>query len=223
MSIRPEPLRSTHLARRSVAPRRAGLCALALSVVATLLAPPLSAQAGRDTINLREIGYYQGSPDAPVTVVEFSDFGCPFCAMFARGTYPTLYSEFIETGRVRWVYVPFASGNFRNGDDAERAARCAGAQEKFWEMKDLLYGGQRSWGRERRPEATFRSYAAQLGLDEERFDRCYGRDEVREALRASSRAAEALRIRATPSFLIDGQRIEGSVPLNRFRELLQRP
>jgi protein-disulfide isomerase len=183
--------------------------------------PTLDAQGSRDTIDLREIGVYYGSHDAPVTVVEFSDFGCPFCAMFFRGTYPDLAREFVETGRVRWIFVPFASGRFRSGDEAERAARCAGAQQKFGEMKDRLYAGQRDWGRERRPEALFRQYAAELALDQDLFTGCYRGDEVRDQLRASSRAADALRVRATPTFLIGGQRIEGSLPLDRFRQVLE--
>jgi len=182
----------------------------------------VAAQAPPDTINLRDIGYYEGREDAPVTVVEFSDFGCPFCSMFARGTYPDLVEEFVATGRVRWVFVPFSSGRFRNGDDAERAARCAARQEGFTEMKARLYAGQREWAATRRPAPTFRQYAADAGLDVDAFARCFDRNEVRGQTEAAARAVNALRIRATPTFLIAGQRIEGALPLDRFRDVLDR-
>lgn len=174
-----------------------------------------------DTIDLRTIGYSQGAADAPVVVYEFSDFGCPFCSLFAKGSYPVLYEEFIATGKVRWTYVPFAMGMFPNGDGAARAAECAGEQEAFWGMHDRLYDNPNEWKGSRNPAALFSEYAQQLALDTEQFATCYreGRQDARTAV--NNRAADALRVRATPSFFINGRLVEGALPLEQFQMVLR--
>lgn len=176
--------------------------------------------AASDTIDLRKIGYTQGLPDAPVTVIEFSDFGCPFCAMFSRGSYPQIQEEFIETGAVRWVYVPFVMGMFPNGDEAARAAECAAEQNAFGAMKDRIYAGQNEWKSSRRPAPLFAQYARELALDDESFVSCYRQDLGGERTRANNRAAAAVGVRATPTFIINGRLVEGALPLDAFRQVL---
>lgn len=173
-----------------------------------------------DTIDLRKIGYSLGSDDAPVTVYEFSDFGCPFCGMFARGTYPGLHEEFVETGKVRWTYVPFVMGMFPNGAESARAAECAAEQDSFWEMHDLLYAKQNEWKASRSPERLYNDYAGELELNAERFASCYSEDRGAERTAINNRAADALRVRATPSFFVNGRLVEGALPAEQFRQLL---
>ena len=162
-----------------------------------------------DTINLRKIGYSRGAADAPVTVYEFSDFDCPFCSVFARSTYPGLHDEFVRTGKVRWTYVPFVMGMFPNGAESARAAECAAEQEKFWEMHDLLYARQKEWKSNRNPARLYSGYARELGLDTGRFASCYREDRGAARTAINNRAADALRVRATPSFIINGRLVEG--------------
>ncbi|HET7274507.1 MAG TPA: thioredoxin domain-containing protein [Longimicrobiaceae bacterium] len=190
-------------------------------------APPLQGfgaqraqSAPSDTIDLRDIGYSRGAVDAPVVVYEFSDFGCPFCSMFAQGTYPQLHEEFVETGKVRWTYVPFVMGMFPNGAEAARAAECAGEQEEFWAMHDLLFDRQDEWKSSRSPVQLFNGYAAELGLDEERFESCYREDRGGARTEINNSVARALRVRATPSFFINGRLVEGALPLEQFRQIL---
>jgi protein-disulfide isomerase len=178
--------------------------------------------APTDTIDLRRIGYAEGAEEAPVTVIEFSDFGCPFCAMFAQGTYPELRREFIETGRVRWVFVPFVMGTFPDGAEAARTGECAAEQGRFREMKMRIYAGQREWKSTRNAASVFGSYAKELGLDEGRFASCYREDRLGERTRTNNRAANAVGIRATPSFLINGRLVEGALPPEQFRMILTR-
>jgi len=173
-----------------------------------------------DTIDLRKIGYSRGAEDAPVTVYEFSDFGCPFCGMFARGTYPGLHEEFVATGKVRWTYVPFVMGMFPNGAESARAAECAAEQGKFWEMHDLLYAKQNEWKASRSPERLYNGYARELGLDTGRFASCYREDRGGARTALNNRAADALRVRATPSFFINGRLVEGALPAEQFRQVL---
>lgn len=174
-----------------------------------------------DTIDLRKIGFSLGNENAPVTVYEFSDFGCPFCGMFARGTYPALHKEFVETGRVRWTYVPFVMGMFPNGAESARAAECAGEQGSFWAMHDLLYANQNQWKASRSPNRLFNSYAKELRLNEQRFASCYRENRGAARTAINNRAANALRVRATPSFFVNGRLVEGALPEEQFRQLLE--
>lgn len=184
------------------------------------LLPDVVEAAPVDTIDLRRLGYDRGRADAPVVVVEFSDFGCTFCAMFATSTYPTLHREFVATGRVRWKYVPFVMGMFPNGDEAARTAECAAEQGKFWEMHDRLFATQREWKRRGSAAALFTGYAREIGLDAGRFASCYREDRGGARTSANNRAADAARIRATPSFIINGRLVEGALPVETFRQVL---
>ncbi len=174
----------------------------------------------RDTIDMRTIGYARGPEDAPITVYEFSDFGCPYCAKFALETYPELHREFVATGKVRWAFVPFVMGSFPNGGEATKAAECAGEQDRFWVMHDRLFERQREWKRSGDADALFGQYARELDLDAERFASCYREDRRRDRLAVSNYVADALRIRGTPSFFINGQLVAGALPIEAFREIL---
>jgi len=187
--------------------------------VVTGLGAPTPEPAIADTIDLRTIGYSRGAEDAPVIVYEFSDFGRPFCGMFARGTYPELHRDFVETGKVRWTYVPVTFG-FPGGQEGARAAECAAEQGKFWAMHDLLFAKQSEWKAERRRERLLPAYAKQAGLDADAFVSCYREDRGSARTALHNRAADALRVRATPSFFINGRLVEGALPAEAFRQLL---
>jgi protein-disulfide isomerase len=186
-------------------------------------AEPMQAAPG-DTIDLRTIGYARGSEDAPVTVIEFSDFGCPFCASFSSRTYPELHEEYVATGQVRWVFVPFVMGTFPNGELAARTAECAAEQDRFWEMKEQLYAGQDAWKSASRRQAprVFTGFADDAGLEPEAFSACFADNPVAGRIAVHNRAADAMRIRATPSFLVNGRLVEGALPIAQFRMALDR-
>jgi protein-disulfide isomerase len=167
-------------------------------------------------------GHDRGATRAPVTVVEFADFGCRYCARFAAESWPYLEREFVATGRVRWRYVPFALGMFRNGDEAARAAECAADQgaAAFGRMHDALYLLQEEWKGAGDATVAFRSIAAMARLDLGRFASCYAGPVPGRRLNASNLLADQLGVRATPTFFIDGQRVEGALPVQEFRYLL---
>lgn len=181
-------------------------------------------QAQQQGVDLANVGYNIGDPNAPVTVIEFSDFGCQFCGTFARESFPALRKEFIDTGKVRWKYIPFVLGIFPNGDRAAIAGMCAAAQgnDAFWQMHDLLYQKQREWksiGDGAR--ALFERYAAELQLDTRRFANCYDTARPGPELTRNIRLGQQLGVRATPTFFINGARVEGAIPLDLFRRVLQ--
>ncbi len=170
---------------------------------------------------LASAGFSRGDPSARLTIYEISDFGCRFCGVFAREELPVLHREFVESGRVRWVFIP-TEGASANGAEAARAAVCAGEQERFWEMHDRLFADQRAWMRPRDPAPVLRALALASGIEAESFDRCYESDHARERLRSSSRLSLLLGIRATPSFFVDGRIVEGALRAPQFADLIRR-
>lgn len=170
-------------------------------------------------IDFTNIGYDRGRPDAKVVVVNFSDFGCPYCAKFEQETYPVLHREFVETGKVFYKYVPFAAGMFPNGDAAAKASECAGEAGAFWAMHDRLYEAQRDWKRTSSPAELFGGLAAGL-VEQARFDACYARHGTHPRTAAANAAADRLGVRVTPSFVVNNRPIEGALPLADFRTLL---
>ena len=214
--------------RRLVA--RISLAALVVAVTSACGAPPVARAApeptatstiGRrivvDGVDLTDVGYDAGAPDAPVVVVELSDFGCPYCAQFALQTAPELRREFVGSGRVRWKYVPFLAGEFRHGDQAAAAAECAGAQGRFWEAKQAIFAAQRAWSTAAAPDTVLAHVVGATGVDRRHFAECYARRGGRERTARATAAAARLGVRATPTFLVDGRRLEGAVPLAVFR------
>ena len=172
-------------------------------------------------VDLTGVGYDRGRAEAPVTIVEFSDFGCPFCGSHARQIFPSLDREYIATGKVYYKYVPFVMGMFPNGRQAARAAECAAEQGRFWTMHDTLYARQAEWKKSLTPFEVLSAYAGQARIDVERFRRCYLQHEpFHPRTRVATDRAEELGVRVTPSFVIDGRAIEGALPLPQFRELL---
>lgn len=172
-------------------------------------------------VDLTGIGYDRGDPDAPIVVVDFSDFGCPYCGRHATETQPALDAEFVGAGKVFYKYVPFVMGMFPNGDLSARAAECGAEQGRFWEVHDLLYRNQREWKRTRAPDSLFAAYAKAAGLDESRFAGCYAQDRGAVRTRRANLAAQALGIRATPTFFVNGRPVEGALPLERFQEMFR--
>jgi len=191
----------------------------ALTPVSTLLEQE---RVGANLMNVADVGHVRGSADAPVTVIEFSDFGCPYCGMFALGTYPTLHEEYVETGKVQWRQVPFVMGMFPNGAEAAQAAECAAEQgeEAFWAMNDVIYERQTGWKSVGDPEPIFTGFAGEIGIDAAQFASCYQENRAGARVAASNALAERSGVRATPTFFVNGHRVQGALPLEQFRMIL---
>lgn len=185
-----------------------------------LMAAALPHAARAQYVDVSKLGYDRGNPDAPILIIEFGDFGCSACGQFARDVWPQLQREFVATGRVRWKYVPFVIGMFPNGDDAANASECAADQDSFWSMHDRLYEKQKEWGRLRDPRQKFVEFASQLGLDAAAFERCYRQDATAARSKRNNEAGQALMVRATPTFFVNGQRVVGALPIEEWRKVL---
>jgi hypothetical protein len=168
-------------------------------------------------VNLTGVGYDIGNPAAPITMIEFSDFGCPYCAQHALQTLPPIRSEFIDSGRVFYKYVPFVIGMFPNGESAARAAECAGDQGEFWPMHDGVYERQNDWKRGRDPVGVLTEVAGGVVPDVNRWKSCFESGSPDPRTRIATEAASRLGVRATPTFFINGQMVEGALPLGVMR------
>lgn len=167
-------------------------------------------------------GHDFGATRAAVTVLEFADFGCRYCARFTMETWPALAMDFVRTGKVRWKVVPFVLGMFPGSDAAARAAECAADQGRaaFARLHDRLFERQAEWAGAPDPAGLFHSYAAAAALDTARFASCYANNWPGERVRAANELADRMGVRATPTFFIDGHRVEGALPAVQFRAVL---
>ena len=165
-----------------------------------------------------------GDPNAPVTIYEYSDFECPFCASFVRDTKPQLVATYVETGQVRIVFRDFPLPNHASAELAAVTARCAGEQGAFWPMYEQLFATHRiEWGGvPLRDRAVMVEFAANLGLALPQFETCLDDPSVAEAVREESRNASRLGINSTPNFLINGQIIRGALPFGTFEAFIER-
>jgi len=170
-------------------------------------------------VDISAIGYDRGDLHAPVKILDFSDFGCPYCGAFARETYPVIEREYVRTGKVYFKYVPFIAG-FPHGREATRAAECAAEQGRFWEMSDRLYATQAEWRGGTAVEAQMSALAGTIPLDSARFAACY-RDRHTETRTARATAlADELGVRVTPSFLVNDRPVQGALPVAEFRKVI---
>jgi protein-disulfide isomerase len=138
-----------------------------------------------------------GVADAPVTVVEFTDYQCPFCKRFVHTTFPRLKRDFIDTGKVRWIVRDLPLGFHPNANKAAQAAHCAGEQGKFWEMRDTLFINNANLGIEQLP-----GYAREIGLNGDTFDACLSSDRHQAQITQDTQEANRIRVTGTPSFVV---------------------
>lgn len=165
-----------------------------------------------------------GSPEAPVLMVEFTDFECPFCNGYVRETRPQLLERFVDTGMVRIVARDFPVTQIHPAAMvAAVAGRCAAAQDQFWPMYEWLFAthGVEWGGFPERDSEIFAEFAAELGLDQAAFVACQADPAVEAAVQAEFAAAEELRVNATPTFLINGRLLVGAQSLPAFERLFE--
>ena len=155
---------------------------------------------------LDRFGVSVGDEDAPVVVREFADYQCPACARFSDAS-QQLKQEYVESGKVRFVYFDLPLQQHDNAMPAAQAARCAGDQDSYWAMHDKLFDMQTEWSGSGSPVDTFSRYAEDLGLDERRFSRCMTTDLHIEEIEQSRRVAMQLRVTSTPTVLVDNIRL----------------
>jgi protein-disulfide isomerase len=154
----------------------------------------------------------KGGKDAAVTIVEFSDFECPYCSSVT----PTL-KKIEETygDKVRIAFRHFPLGFHSKAQKAAEAAMCAQDQGKFWQMHDAMFGDQKQL-----EVAQLKATAANLGLDAEKFNECLDSGTHADAIKADMEAGQAAGVSGTPAFFINGRMVEGAVPYEQLASVI---
>lgn len=168
---------------------------------------------------ITEIGFNSGSPDAPIKVLEFSDFGCGYCKRFHAETFPALLENYIETGKVEWKYVTFVSGMFSNGQAAALAAECVGEQGRFAPMRDLLYERQSEWKNQSNPTTSLEALAVAAGADAEEYRQCMADERPLPRIRSGFLTGARIGVRGTPTFVINGMPLVGAQPIEMWADI----
>ncbi len=167
-------------------------------------------------------GRIKGDEDAPVTIIELSDFQCPFCREFFQTTYPALDSAYVRTGKVKLIYVNLPLPGHGRAWQAAEAAMCAGAQGSFWPMHDRLFAAQEEWSGAPEAGSVFASYARELGLDPAAFGFCTAEDLVAPLILGDVIQAASSGAGATPTFIIDGRKVlSGAQPFSEFEQAIE--
>ena len=139
----------------------------------------------------------KGRKDAPLTIIEYTDYQCPYCARHVRSILPKIQKNYIDTGKVRYVLKDFPLSFHKLAAKAGEAGHCAGEQGKYWEMHDLMFENQKALGR-----SALMAYAEQLGVDRDAFEACVDSARYAGRVAQSLNAGQMSGISGTPSFVI---------------------
>ncbi len=163
----------------------------------------------------------KGNPDAPVTVLEVSDFQCPFCRDFWQEVLPILEREYIDTGKIRFVFLNLPLPSLHeNAPAAHEFAMCAAAQDRFWPVHDLLYEHQGTWAALDDPSAYFFQLASMAGVDLPQLQECVETGAVRRMIQEEVQLNVQSGVRSTPSFVIERGLLVGAQPIEVWRPIL---
>jgi protein-disulfide isomerase len=149
-----------------------------------------------------------GSPDAPVTIIEYASMTCPHCAHFHETTYPELKKKYIDTGKVRFIFREFPLDNLALA--GSMLARCAG-NDKYFPMIEALFAQQKDWLIQK-PLQPLMAIARQAGFTEQRFNECLANKELENnVVESRARAVAKFNVNSTPTFFINGKIVRGAL------------
>jgi protein-disulfide isomerase len=179
---------------------------------------PLSAEQWETLLSDPSIE--KGNKDALVTVVEFTDYQCPFCARHFTETNGLIQQEYVETGKVRYIMRDLPLPFHPNAQAAAEAARCAGDGGKYWEMQTELFENQSEWSEVTNTTEVFEGYAAKVGLSGGSFGECMSSGKYSQAVSDDLTLANQVGANGTPTFFINGNILVGAQPVDAFRAMI---
>ena len=162
--------------------------------------------------------YALGSPDAPVTIYEYASLTCNHCAAFHLQAFPQLMEKYVETGQVRYVIRAFPFDPAATA--AVMLARCSG-EDRYYKFLDVLFEQQPQWAFTGNPGENLEAIAKLGGFSGEAYEACIQNEEIFDHVReVQTRAQEVHEVRSTPTFFINGEKVEGALPFEAFEEVL---
>ena len=170
----------------------------------------------------------KGNPNAPITIIEFSDYECPFCGRFFENTLPLIEENYINTGKVNFVYRDFPIQSIHpNAAPAAMAAECADDQDSFWSYHDMIFENKNTWAELDGADLIneFKQYAITLGLDTKEFNVCLESGKHLDEVRKDLQDGQNYGITGTPGFFIGNDNsgyimVSGAKPYPIFEEIL---
>jgi len=157
----------------------------------------------------------KGDANAPVTMIEFGDFECPFCEKFYSQILPRLEEEYIIAGKLRLIFRDFPLNSHQQARPAAEAAECAKEQGKFWEFHDKIFENQQSLS-----EESYRQWATDIGLNTAQFSDCFDSGKYRSEVEKDFADGSAAGVRGTSIFFINGVKLVGAQPYSVFRQVI---
>jgi protein-disulfide isomerase len=168
--------------------------------------------------------FVTGKADAPVTMVEFADYQCPTCGLYANQIEAQFKAEFVDTGKVKLVFRDFPLPIHQNAPRAASAAGCALEQNRWSQFHDFLFRAQPQWSSS--GDDVFQTqlvdFAKQLGMDDAAFKTCLEADKFKTAIETDMAAGNAVNLTGTPTFVVNGYRVDSDrlFPIEGFRAVL---
>ena len=160
-----------------------------------------------------------GDVSAPIKIIEFSDYQCPFCERAFQQTYPEI-QKLVKEGKVRLTFKDYPLPFHEQADEAAVAANCANEQNKYWEMHDKLFQTQQSWSGNSDPYTIFKGYAKELKLDEKKFAACVADPKQAKEVQDDLAEGSAAGVSGTPTFYINGVQLVGAQPWSAFKQVI---
>jgi len=219
------------------------ICCIVIAIVAALyllLAPstgqvfssistevPFDSQAP-STVDIPEArvhpmaeGNRMGDPNAPVKIIEYADFQCPFCVQYWEETEGQIIENYVATGKVFYEFRSYGAFIGPESAAAAEAAYCAGAQNQFWEYHDILFANWTGENVGDFSDENLHQYAAALSLNQNAFDQCLKSGKYADRVRQDAANAQSDGVTGTPGFLINGKLIEGAQPFSVFESEIE--
>lgn len=164
-----------------------------------------------------------GDKNAKVTMVEFSDFQCPFCTKFYKNTLSQIKEKYVDTGKVYFVYRDFPIGSHQKAKKAAESAECARNQqeEKFWGMHDLIFDNQVEWAKSDDANQVFKRFASEIGLDSSKFSSCLDEGKFTQEVENDLQDGIKYGVTGTPTFFINGKKLVGAQDFSKFESMIE--
>ncbi|HCU79873.1 MAG: hypothetical protein CL789_04405 [Chloroflexi bacterium] len=209
--------------------RQRFISVMVITIAVVLVAILIIRQSNQDAVEIVSVdketpayadGKALGSMGAPVLVQSFSNFPCPHCRTLARDAASQIESNFVESGLVRYEYH-YATFDQSVGRFAAEAAECANQQGAFWPYHDILYANQ-TGVRDQYSERRLIAFAEDLDLDGREFRSCLDEGRSSAVVQQDAELASEMGVNATPTVFINGEKVEGSMPFEVYREIIER-
>ena len=168
---------------------------------------------------VKNSGAVKGAENAKVTIVEFSEYQCPFCKKYIDGAYAQIMENYGD--KIKYVFRDYPLPFHQHAQKAAEASRCADEQDKYWDYHDKLFANQSAWSAETDATDTFIGYGTELGLNGGQFKDCLSAGKYTQEIKDDFVLGQKVGVSGTPTFFINGQKLVGAQPFENFKVIIE--